>query len=813
MAERIVSPGVFTSEKDLSFLPQGVGEIGAALIGPTDMGPAFVPTLVRNFAEFEKFFGKLNEDFYVPFTAKEYLRNAGAVTIVRVLGINGYKNDNISIMMSGSTKQSADLGSRVVAILKPSKAAGGVANNQVTELSLAGPTSCSFVGGDGETSSSALSTIQIGPDDTQFAFSMETGSANYIENVFSTDPQDTNNIVYLAANYKSIQSQFGLTTSLPLSMSLASGSDDFTTDYSVATTPFIQSQLINSKRTNLFKVNTRSHGTNINSKYKIGISDVREAADIANSDFGDFTLTVQINNPGESNDGDILETFNFLSLDENADNYFVREIGDKFTTIDSNGNLTNNGDFPNKSAYIYISDFANTKGMSEALVPMGFGEVFQPFGSSGNSSFSYNGTLALTGSDAYQNGHQPSASFKINQLNDLGQYDENVFYGFDFSNDDSKQYLQPLAANSETGSNVVFSLENMLGDNSAPGATNSDATENVTLALSNIKQRKFVVPFQGGFDGLNPAVDRKSGTDITGTNTQGFDLDELTSSGSTAYIRAINAISNPDEFDINLLSTPGVVHEYHDSVTNHAITKMENRADAFYIMDGSRWGRSIDNAVQDIKTLDSNYVATYYPWVKISDPAFSKPTWVPPSVVMPGVYAKSDSLSHEWFAPAGLNRGGLTSVVETKGRLTHSERDTLYENRINPIAQFPAQGVVVFGQKTLQGKPSALDRVNVRRLLIRVRKFIASTSRFLVFEQNTATTRNRFLNIVNPFLEQVQANSGLSAFRVVMDESNNTPDVVDRNQLVGQIFLQPTRTAEFIVLDFVVQPSGAAFAD
>ena len=180
---------------------------------------------------------------------------------------------------------------------------------------------------------------------------------------------------------------------------------------------------------------------------------------------------------------------------------------------------------------------------------------------------------------------------------------------------------------------------------------------------------------------------------------------------------------------------------------------------------------------------------------------------------MPGVYAKSDSLSHEWFAPAGLNRGGLTSVVETKGRLTHSERDTLYENRINPIAQFPAQGVVVFGQKTLQGKPSALDRGNVRRLLIRVRKFIASTSRFLVFEQNTATTRNRFLNIVNPFLEQVQANSGLSAFRVVMDESNNTPDVVDRNQLVGQIFLQPTRTAEFIVLDFVVQPSGAAFAD
>ena len=132
---------------------------------------------------------------------------------------------------------------------------------------------------------------------------------------------------------------------------------------------------------------------------------------------------------------------------------------------------------------------------------------------------------------------------------------------------------------------------------------------------------------------------------------------------------------------------------------------------------------------------------------------------------------------------------------------------------MNPIATFPGQGVVVFGQKTLQAKPSALDRINVRRLLIRLKKFIASSSRFLVFEQNDSATRTRFLNIVNPFLESVQANSGLTAFRVVMDESNNTPDVVDRNQLVGQIFIQPTRTAEFIVLDFSVLPTGAAFPE
>ena len=225
-------------------------------------------------------------------------------------------------------------------------------------------------------------------------------------------------------------------------------------------------------------------------------------------------------------------------------------------------------------------------------------------------------------------------------------------------------------------------------------------------------------------------------------------------------------------------------------------------------MDAAQWGDNVQTAVSNVQTLDTNYAATYYPWVKMDDPSTGTGVWVPPSVVIPGVMAFTDSVAHEWFA-----RGGLTSVRVPKKKLTHTERDTLYEGRVNPIATFPGQGVVVFGQKTLQAKPSALDRINVRRLLIRLKKFIASSSRFLVFEQNDSSTRARFLNIVNPFLESVQANSGLSAFKVVMDDSNNTPDVIDRNQMVGQIFIQPTRTAEFIVLDFSVLPTGAAFPE
>ncbi len=338
-------------------------------------------------------------------------------------------------------------------------------------------------------------------------------------------------------------------------------------------------------------------------------------------------------------------------------------------------------------------------------------------------------------------------------------------------------------------------------------------TVNLSISYS-VQQLKNSVPFQHGFDGINPAAPKHTGTSISSANTSGFDISTAASSGSVAYKRAINAVSNPDEYDINMLVTPGIIHKHHSIVSNHAIDKVEARADAFYVMDGSDIDDNVATAVSNIENLDTNYVATYYPWVKMDDPSKSSGTiFVPPSVVIPGVIAFTDSVSHEWFAPAGLNRGGLTNVRMTKKKLTHTDRDELYEGRVNPIASFPGQGVVVFGQKTLQAKPSALDRINVRRLLIRLKKFIASSSRFLVFEQNDSSTRSRFLNIVNPFLESVQANSGLSAFKVVMDDSNNTPDVIDRNQLVGQIFIQPTRTAEFIVLDFSVLPTGAAFPE
>ena len=793
MAERIVSPGVFTREKDLSFLPQGIGEIGAALVGPTDMGPAFVPTTVRNFGEFEETFGKESGDFYVPFAAKQYLRNAGTLTIVRVLGLGGYKNDTFVLIASAS--EASGRGVKALATLKPSRGAGATPF-------IGGPTSGS-INSSANSASAFTLELDTNNDGTKesFSLSFSTSSANYIGKVFSENPQDNNQPVYLYSNFQNMQNQVGGTDVI----TFATGSEEnFSFDFKVASTPSIQSQLVNGARTNLFTVKTLAHGTNMNSKYRIGISDVKRAADVPGSDYGSFSLQVIVNNPGQNDDGTVLENFSNLNFDEESTNYLPRVVGDRFITVDSNGKLTTNGDYPNNSKFIRVADIGNLPNISSELVPMGFGAVSLPhvvgLGTPSGS------TVAAT---------FPTASFKVNQLNSRNTFDSNVYYGLDFNSKDSQAYLKPLPTSVGTGSNMSMSLENMSGsaDASVLGSTFADATTFISLTNSALGQRKFAVPFQDGFDGFNPATEKKSGTDIAGNNTQGFDLSGALTSGSVAYKRAINTVSNPDEYDINLMALPGVIHSIHSSVTNHAIDKIEDRADAFFILDGSHYSASIQTAINDVKTLDSNYVGTYYPWVKVLDEVKNKPTWVPPSVVLPGVYAQNDRIGQEWFAPAGLNRGGLTEVLEAKTRLTNLERDDLYENRINPIATFPGQGVVVFGQKTLQGKPSALDRINVRRLLINLRKFIASSSRFLVFEQNTSALRNRFLNIVNPYLDQVQANSGLSAFRVVMDDSNNTPDVVDRNQLVGQIFIQPTRTAEFIVLDFVVQPTGAAFPE
>jgi len=277
------------------------------------------------------------------------------------------------------------------------------------------------------------------------------------------------------------------------------------------------------------------------------------------------------------------------------------------------------------------------------------------------------------------------------------------------------------------------------------------------------------------------------------------------------YTTAVALMANKDEYAYNSISVPGVTSQNGASVVTSVANNSVNRGDSISIIDLVNYAANVGTVTNQAAAFDSSYATAYWPWCQTIDPETGKQVWVPASVMIPGVYAYTDASADAWFAPAGLTRGALGTVIRAERKLPSSTRDTLYEANVNPIATFPNSGVVVFGQKTLQKRASALDRVNVRRLLIAVKSYVSQIADTLVFEQNSASTRNNFLTQVNPYLESVQQRQGLYAFKTVMDESNNGPDVVDRNQLVGQIFLQPTKTAEFVLLDFNVTPTGATF--
>ena len=797
MAERIVSPGVFTREKDLSFLPQGVAEIGAVLIGQTIKGPAFVPTRVESFNEFQQKFGGLTEDSYLPYTAQSYLQDAPNATIVRVLGTDGYTFTKPLVLNISSSQ-----GNRVAAVLYPSLS--GSIPDATTDLF-----QTSFVRNlvGGATTNVTASSFGLVLSGSAFTgnntttSSLNPSSPNYFTKTFGYLPKSSKQ-AYTYLNFNTFQSASFATGEVVLVQTASFATFDFSEQYSVASTPFIKSQKIGGTAVNLFKFHTLSHGNSTNYEIKVGIRDIKTAADVPGSDYGTFTVVVRRVDTSKIpysifgqgvQDSDTrpntLEEFNNVNLDPNSPNYIKRVIGDRFITVDENGKLSTNGDYANNSVYIRVevdSD-VDAGAIDSTLLPFGFGAVTSPIPSTA-------GTV-------------PSPTYVTSQSL-AGSYNKNVYlgYSFDFVTTDNLNFLNPLPDASTTTVGSDFDLATCESNSTTISLTDSATT-------AQLDARKFMIPFQGGFDGFQPNRKVLVGNDIVAGNTQGLDCTSATSAGTVALRKAINAVSNPDEFDMNMIVIPGVINRLHSSVTTYAKDLCEDRGDTFFVMDGGAWSDNISTVVNSLSSFDSNYVATYHPWVKILDTDKNKPVWVPPSVVLPGVIAFNDQVAAEWYAPAGLNRGGLSNVIEVKTRLTHDERDQLYVGRVNPIATFPGQGATVFGQKTLQAKPSALDRINVRRLLIAVKKFIASSSRYLVFENNTAATRNRFLSIVNPYLESIQQRNGLYAFRVIMDESNNTPDVIDRNILKGDIFLQPAKTAEFIVLDFSVLPTGAAFPE
>jgi len=341
---------------------------------------------------------------------------------------------------------------------------------------------------------------------------------------------------------------------------------------------------------------------------------------------------------------------------------------------------------------------------------------------------------------------------------------------------------------------------------------------------------RFTVPLYGGFDGLDISEMDPFNNRIMNAIDP---ISEQNSYQFNSIKRAMDACADPEVVEMNLASMPGLNHE---GLTAHLLNLCEDRADALAVIDlkggfaprADATSLARNNTASNLKTvinnlrdraINSSYGCAFYPWVRARDTIVGSFVWLPPSVAALGTFSSSQQKSEVWFAPAGFNRGGLTEgaagipVVDVSHQLRRVDRDDLYDANINPIAKFPAEGIVVFGQKTLQVTPSALDRINVRRLMIFIKKRISQMATRILFDPNVKVTWNRFLSQVKPFLSSVQTRFGLTEFKVILDETTTTPDLIDRNILYAQIFLKPTRAIEFIAIDFNITRTGASFDD
>lgn len=771
-----ISPAVITREKDQSYLQRGLGEIGAAFIGLTQRGPAFEPTIVRNFTEFRTIFGSHDENYDVSYAVESYLKHAGVATVIRVLGMGGYKSVGCLplIVVTGTypspttfnaallraTASGSTVGS--ASILSSTTTTGSMADFRITVTNSVGGT-------------------------VYDSLSLVPGDSNNIENIFGTDPRGEK-LLYVAEYYK--WKVTGLNTASDWflfgtgNVDYWSGSahalNDYSYDYNNAETPWIKSQRYgippDTQSYNLFKFHTLEHGTAANTSIKVCIQDMQAAPISGPDNYGSFNVVVR-----DFSDTDrvpvIKETFSNLNVNPDSTNFIGRRIGNRYKTCDSTGKITVHGDYDNKSNYIRLEINDNIGIYPADMLPWGFS--------------AYAKERAATAS-----GTTPDMPINYSQEWNY-EYNSKVYYGVDFTKDGVESKFRPYPETIVGTDLDDFYLDLCTGSDGIYSGTINTSTSTVPLTA-----RRFALGFYMGFDGDIPTAK------IGYADGEKYDCTRVNRSGAVAFKKAIDTIRNPDEYDFNLLAIPGIKDT---PVTNYALDMIEDRADAFYLIDTCDSSSNIADVIENTAGYDTSYGATYYPYVRIYDNDNSKYIWKSPIVEMVGAIAFNDKVGFPWYAPAGLNRGVLTNVKEVTTRLTKAEIDELYLNRVNPLKSFPNEGIVVWGQKTMQVLPSALDRVNVRRLLIYARKLIASATRYLVFEPNTTSTWTKFANMVNPILDHIKVNNGLYAFKVVMDQSTNTADLIDQSIMYGKIALQPTRTAEIILLDFEINRTGAAF--
>ncbi len=781
MSQTFLSPGVDTQEIDQSFIEAGAPQPGAILIGRTMKGPAFYPTTVKNFNEFSAVFGGLDPSLQLPYAAKNYLRNSTSLTVVRVLGsadgtstTNGYTVTSI-VGITDTSGANGTTGSILASIHT---------NVVATQVSVSGVATDAnnFVFKVGSTFAATASFL--------------TSSDNYIGKVLNTDPTKYTTYGHYISQLFTYQKPAASASWSPVS-NISSSFTSFTRDYDNGYTPMIKSQILGGLEYDLFSFTTLSHGRATNDLFKIKIANVRQSSAPSSQPYGMFDVIIRSFYDTDSRPVE-LERFANLTLDPNSANYVARKIGDineSFNTA-TRKFIINSGQFANKSKYVRIvmNTLANYPPQS---LPWGFrGYPKQLFSGSNTGNGGILGMAVV-----------PSMPYTPNQIDANGNYNANISWGVSFMSGGIADRMRAFPDGNLTlflsGVDADFSLANLTSSyvNSKLQYQYSPTWGRYTPIFVSSTLQSFTLPFYGGLDGWDIRT-----TDPLYLNNSDSD----TVIGVVSLKRAVDCIANPDQIAGDTIALPG---QHNIAVTDYTRNMVQSRKDMFYVMDLTGSTRQEVIANMNAREIDDNYTAGYYPDLLLTDKVNSRVVRVPPSVGVMGALAYSDRVAQAFFAPAGLNRGGLTQfdITDTIDRLDHGDRDALYDARINPITKFPIEGIVIFGQKTLQLKASSLDRVNVRRLLILAKRAVAGFARNLLFEPNNPATWTRFINKVNPVLEGYRRDQGINRFKIVMDSTTNTSDVIDRNEMKGKIFLEPVKAAEYITIDFILTAAGVSF--
>lgn len=661
-----------------------------------------------------------------------------------------------------------------------------------------------------------------------YVMSLDKTKQNYMPKVLGREAQDGTTAIFVEEFYKNMfedlnanEKIYGVNLSLisygPTGQNAVFG--NYKREYQPAVTPYVVSELRGTNLFRLFRFWTISDGNAANEQFKISIRNI-------NLDSGEFDVVVRGFYDTDAQPT-VLETFSRCTMNPTSNNYIARRIG----TLD--------GEYPSKSAYVLIEMDKDTD--TSDMIPAGFvGYPIRDYQENSNTNVVDPSIEYKTSYTAYENKRKVYLGLSETVGIDSDFFDFKgipVGQDYDMWTGLTKGFHMDVNATGATIDNV-FIVINSSGDTYNPtflfdtgdAAFNATAVADVNNPYNKIFARKFTFAPYGGFDGWDIYRTRRSNLDsflINGSNgVKGLDSGAFTervltngdrgiNSDYYAYLEAIWTFKNPEAVNINVFATPGIDTFDNSNLIEATIEMVEtDRADSLYILttpDVNAGGEVITaEEIGDFYSdgsFDSNYSCTYWPWIQVNDTENNVYIWMPPTRDVVRNIALTDNIAFPWFAVAGIQRGDV-DAIQARKKLTLTERDYLYENRVNPIATFTTDGVKIWGNRTLQVKESALDRINVRRLLLQARKLISAVSIRLLFEQNDSVVRNQFLSLVNPILDNIRAERGLTDFRVVL---SNDPEDIDRNQLTGQIFLKPTRALEFIQLEFVIMNTGASF--